>query len=102
MDSAPGRDGTEKEAKRSTRLAIEVFAVLETFGDQYRMHEGDERSHYMLCRHRRIDGLELTRRDAFAQHALSDRMHHLLMSADHVPAVLDRHEDHVMDAPFRQ
>jgi len=44
-----------------------------------------------------IAGLELTGFDAIAQDQLGHRVHRLLVHLDGVPAVLHRHQDHVVD-----
>src|SRR5262245_24426758 len=102
MKSVPRRDGTEKETQGRARFGLEILVRLETLDDQQRVYVGDERAHYMLCSHRRIYRVEFARRDALSQNALGNRMHDLLMGADDVHAMLDRDENHVMDAAFGQ
>src|SRR5690242_14963648 len=102
MGSLPRCDGAEKEAQMCARFGLEILMILETLHEHQGMYESEERAHEMFCRHRRIDSLELARCNAFAHDALSHRMHHLLVRVNDVPTMLDRHQNDVMDAPFRQ
>ena len=46
----------------------------------------------------RVDWLELAGLDAVTQDQFGDRAHDVLVGADGVPVVLDRHQHHVVDA----